>query len=370
MSTGNSSTTTTTQQSAPWGPAQPYLTNLLSQAQSTYQNAQGQTAYPDTVAGFSPQTQDALNAVWQRATTGSPLVSAADQSVTGLMQPQTAPGSATLSALTNGYADPGAGLTQAGAGGNGMLNAAGMAGMNLGLNAAAGPNLSAAAVNPYLDQMFSAESQPVEDAVNAEFGLAGRTGSGAQQQEMTRDLGNLASQVYGNNYLGEQQLGLSAYNDQNQALANSGTLLSGLGENQASRQLTAGSQLSSDALNQAGLQANAANSLNSQFNTGNNLQLAAAGLAPQLASQDYTNLQNMLSVGGAYDALNQNVLNNQYNAWAYGQQQPWNILNAYGGAVTGLGALGGTSSGTSTNSQNQSLLPSLIGSGAALLPFF
>jgi phage terminase large subunit len=47
--------------------------------------------------------------------------------------------------------------------------------------------------------------------------------------------------------------------------------------------------------------------------------------------------------------------------------QPWNILQAYSGAITGLGSLGGTSSGTSTQQQpQQSLLPSLIGAGGKI----
>jgi membrane-associated PAP2 superfamily phosphatase len=38
-------------------------------------------------------------------------------------------------------------------------------------------------------------------------------------------------------------------------------------------------------------------------------------------------------------------------AWQYQQQQPWNILAAYGGALTGIGALGSSSSGKSSGTQ-------------------
>jgi hypothetical protein len=342
---------------------------------------------PGSVAGFSPLTQQALNATAERAVAGSPLVAAAGQSLNNLMTPGTAPGNAALQGLLNGYSDPGNAYTQAGAGSNPLLNAAAGAGMGLGALGLNGPNtnpgaiansISASAVNPYLGQMFAAAAAPVSDAVNAQFEQAGRAGSGANQQELTRNLGDLAANIYGGNFLGEQNLGLNAataaqnlglnaYNAQANALNSAGNLLSGIGQNQAARQLQAGSQLSSDALNQANIGANAATALNSQFNTGNNLQLAAAGLAPQLAAQDYTDLQNLLNVGGAYDALNQNVLNNQLQQWQYAQAQPWNILNAYGGAITGLGALGGTSSGSSSQTvPGQSLIPSLIGGGLSL----
>jgi hypothetical protein len=313
MSTGGGTTTTsTTQQSAPWAPAQPYLSDLLSQAQQTYNNSQGQTAYPDTVAGFSPQSLQAMNATAQRAMTGSPLLGAADQSVNRLLNPGAAPGTAALQSLARGYYDPG----------------------NAAAESFANPNN----INPYLGAEFSAASQPVTDAVNAQFGLAGRTGSGANQQELTRNLGQLAANIYGSGY-----------------------------DSAANRALTASGQLSNNSFNQAGVMSNAANALNSQYNNQNNQSLAAAGLAPQLASQDYTDLQNLLNVGGAYDAYNQNVLNNQLAQWQYAQQQPWNILQSYGGAITGLGALGGTSSGTNTQTApRQSLIPSLIGAGAGL----
>jgi hypothetical protein len=270
MSTGGGTTTTSTvQQSAPWEPAQPYLTDLLNQAQQTYYGAQGATAMPSDVAPFSPVTQQALNATAQRAATGSPLVSAADNATANLLNGN-GPGSAAEAYFTN-----------------------------------------PANINPYLNAQFSAASQPVIDAVNAQFGLAGRTGSGANQQELTRDLGQLAGSIYGSGY-----------------------------ENAANRAV------------------GAAGALNSQ-------SLAAAGQAPQLASQDYADLQNLLNVGGAYDAQTQAQLNDQLQQWQYAQQQPWNILQAYSGDITGLGSLGGTSSGTSSQRvPGQSLIPSLIGSAA------
>jgi hypothetical protein len=231
-----------------------------------------------------------------------------------------------------------------------------------------GPNLSASAVNPYLDQMFSAESKPVIDAVNAQAGMAGRTGSGAQQQLLTQNLGQLAGQVYGQNFLNEQQLGLSAYNDQANTLGSAANILSGLGQNQASRQLQAGNQLSANAANQANVIGGAANNLNNLFNTQNQQAIQGATVAPTLAGQDYTDLQNMLTAGGAYDTQSQNKLNSLLSQFQYSQQQPWNILSGYAGAISGLGGLGGSSTGTTTQ-PSQSGIPSLIGTGISMLPF-
>lgn len=361
-------TTTTTQQSSPWVGAQPYLTDLMSQAQQTYQGAQGQNQMPATYAGPSGTTQQALGDIVQRAQDGSPLINTADQSLTNILQPQTAPGSQALQGLLSGYSDPGNNYAISGAQSNAQLNGAAGIGSGLAQMGAQGPNLSAAAVNPYLDQMFSAEAKPVTDAVNAQAGLAGRTGSGAQQQLLTQNLGQLAGQVYGQNFLNEQNLGLSAYNDQANTLGSAANILSGLGQNQAARALQAGGQLSANAANQANVIGSAANQLNSNFNTQNQQSLQAAGFAPSLAGQDYTDLQNMLTAGGAYDTQSQNSLNSLLQQFQYSQQQPWNILSGYAGAISGLGGLGGSSTG-STTQPSQSALPQLIGTGISALPF-
>jgi hypothetical protein len=309
----------------------------MSQAQQTYQNAQGQNQMPATYAGPSATTQNALQDIVQRAQNGSPLINQADQSLSNILQPQTAPGSDALQSLISGN-NMGAAYTQAGAGSNPALSAATRV-----LGANTGPN-------PYLDQMFASEAAPITDAVNAQAGLAGRTGSGADQQLLTRNLGQLAGQVYGSNYLGEQQLG-----------QNAASILSGIGQNQAQRQLSAGNQLSGNILG-------GASGLNNQFNTQNQQAIQGATVAPTLAGQDYTDLQNMLTAGGAYDTQSQNQLNSLLQQFQYSKQQPWNILSGYAGAISGLGGLGGSSTGTSTQ-PSQSAIPSLIGTGISMLPF-
>jgi len=478
MSTGGTTTQTTVQNTDPWKPAQPYLTDLMGQAQSLYNSTSQNVGYApfNTVAPMSEQTQQALNATWQRAMNGSPLMAGAEQSLAGLMQPQSAPGMAALQGLSGGYYDPGAAYTQAGtamnpyaglvASGLGQQNAAtglaaGMAGS--GVDLSGNPLLAAAAygglrnpaiaqaysqanqnpyatpamallgqeatggVNPYLNQLYSAASQPVMDSVNSVFGQAGRTGSGANQQELTRDLGDLAANIYGSNYnqalqnqmaaatqiqnaydaasgrnlsavglmgnLAGQDISnqlaaannlnsgnIAAFNAQQGAASLLGNLsagdlsrnaeianqLAGLGDSQLGRYMSAGGQLSGDALNQANVMAGAAGGLNSQFNAGNNLMLNAAQAAPALASNDYNDLQNALSVGGAYDTQAQNQINDLLTRWQYQQQQPWNLLDNYSGLLTGFGGLGSSTNGTVTTRQQQSLVPTLINAAAQL----
>lgn len=84
-SSGGTQKTTTTQQ--PWAPAVPYLTSGLQRAESLY-NSPGPQYFPgSTVSGFSPAQQQAQQLGIQRATNGNPIMGAsqnyAQQSING-----------------------------------------------------------------------------------------------------------------------------------------------------------------------------------------------------------------------------------------------------------------------------------------------
>ncbi len=138
---------TTTGSAQPYAPSQPYLSGLLPAAQGIY-NSQG--PYP----GLSPTTQGAMSLTANRALAGSPLVQTAQNTVQ---------------------------------------------------NMAAG-----GATNPYLDQMANTALGKVRDMTMGEFTAAGRTGSGANQQELTRNLGDVANQIYGGQYNNDQNRTLAA----------------------------------------------------------------------------------------------------------------------------------------------------------------
>lgn len=72
---------------------------------------------------------------------------------------------------------------------------------NEALKTAKGEYLNA---NPYLDRNVNTALDQVQSRVNSQFGLAGRTGSGANQDVMSRGMGDVASQMYGNNYQNER----------------------------------------------------------------------------------------------------------------------------------------------------------------------
>ena len=274
---GGDNTTTATSDAAPWSAAQPYLQDLMGQAKSLYSQG-SQNAPFSTVAPFSPQTIQGLDATQQRALNGSPVMNAANDSITNLLQARTAPGQDVLSQ----WADP-------------------------------------SKINPYLDQQYNAASRPVIDSVNAQFSQGGRTGSVANQNALTDRLGALSANIYGTGY-----------------------------ENAANRSV------------------GAANMLNNNYNTQASQRIAAGTLAPALANNDYTDLQNLLNVGQKYDTQAGNYINDALGRWNYNQDQPWTLLSRYAGNVAGLGGQGGTKTSSET-APTQSMVPNLLGAGVNLL---
>lgn len=307
---GGDNTSTQQSTSAPSAFAQPYLTDLMSQAKTLY-NQGSQYAPFSTVAPFSDQTLQGLNMTQNAAQQGSPLTDAAGGSLTNLLQARTAPGAGTLQSLMGGYSDPGQSTMSQWA--------------------------NTSNINPYLDAQYKAASQPVTDSVNSQFSQAGRTGSTANQNALTDRLGALSANIYGTGY-----------------------------ENAANRSMTAAGQLSSAAGQQANIRGNAANMLNSYDTSQGNQRIAAATLAPTLDNQQYAGAQNMLNVGGAYDSQANKYIQDALSRWNYGQDQPWNLLSRYAGNTAGLGNLGTTTTGTTT-APSPSILPSLAGAGVNLL---
>ena len=203
----------TTASTQPYGPAIGGLNNILGNAGSLY----GQQ-YP--TMGMSPITQGALGLTAERALNGSPLLQTAQN---------------TTQNIAGGYGG----------------------------------------TNPYLNTMADTALGKVRDMVNSQFEAAGRFNSGANQQELTRNLGEVAGNIYGG-----------------------------------------------------------------QYNADQNRMLAASQIAPYLANQDFTQLQQLLGVGQTYD------------------QAPWNLLNNYANPITSIASAGKTAT---TTDPGQSAIPSLLG---------
>lgn len=175
MSTSGKSSggTTVVNNTAPWTDQQPYLRTVMGKAQTLYD--EGKLApeyYPDSMKAprdvYTTQGED-IQA--QRAISGSPVVSGAQQQLQSTMAGDylnASPGTATLQQLTGGGA------------------------------------------NPYLDSMFGQAAGKTQAMLDAKFSQGGRYGSGAHEAASADQLNALATQMYGGAYESDQARRLAA----------------------------------------------------------------------------------------------------------------------------------------------------------------
>lgn len=145
-----SKTSTTVQNTDPWGPSQPYLKNVMENARNLYNRG-------STVA---PENSTLLQGYKNTLNTANSFDPALSQAGMGQLQ----------STINGDY----------------MNN------------------------NPYLDAMYNQGAKKVSDSVNSNFSAAGRYGSGAHQGVLGETLGNMATDIYGSNYRTERQNQLNA----------------------------------------------------------------------------------------------------------------------------------------------------------------
>lgn len=239
---GKSDKQTTTQNNDPWKPAQGALKDILGQAGQLY-NRGSQYAPFSTVTPFSGQSELALEGIEGRARQGNPLYSAGQTALAG-----------------------GLGQLEKTAGGEYLNN------------------------NPHLSDMFGAMSGEVQDSVNSQFSQYGRTGSPAHAGVMTQQLGNLASNIWGQDYARERQ-----------------------------NQLNAASQMP-----------------------------GYTSAIPGYQQAGYDDLNALMGVGQAREGKAGETLQDMLNRWNFQQESPWQNLSRYAGLATGIGGMGGNSTGTQT----------------------
>lgn len=153
------STTQTVMQNAdPWSGQQRFLTNMFQQSQNAYNRGGPMPFAQGTYAPFSAQTEAALELQQDRALAGSPVLNMSR----GL----------TMDTLGGAFVNPQS--------------------------------------NPYLPEYFSQGAEQMMPQIDAAFGGAGRTGSGAHAAAVGRGLGDLATGLYGGSYENERQRQMQA----------------------------------------------------------------------------------------------------------------------------------------------------------------
>lgn len=156
MSGGGSNsggTTTTVQKSDPWIGQQGVLTKGFQRASYLLDNGIEKPYPGQTVAPLSGYSQQAVDLMAQRGLNGSPLQTAAQTEAT--------------KTLNGDYLGPDS--------------------------------------NPWLAEIAKRNAGDITSQVQSQFGAAGRSGSGINQQVLARSIGDANNQLYGNAYNDERQ---------------------------------------------------------------------------------------------------------------------------------------------------------------------
>lgn len=148
---GGGSTQSQTTRVEPWSGVQPYITDYLSRA-SAVSNRPFQYNPGDVISPLAPEQQYGLSATTQRAIQGSPV---------------------NLAAQTNAY------------------------------NTLQGQYMSPES-NPWLKQTVDTALGDVQSRVNSQFNRGANFGGTAHQELLTRNLGQTAADIYGQNYQQER----------------------------------------------------------------------------------------------------------------------------------------------------------------------
>lgn len=343
---GKTGSTSQVQSAEPWSGVQPGLHALYDAALQNFQGP-GPQYYPgDTVAPMSPVTEQAQQAIYDRAMEGNPLLSAAQNQAAASIRgdyfnanPATQ-GLYDMAGTDYMSSSPWIQDLYASTGENFFANTPGMEGL---FQTAQGDYLNA---NPYVDDMFNVASEGVGrqfrnnvmPGVASMFSTAGRYGSGQMaeglgqaQQQYGSTLNNLATNIYGQNYANERQLQQAAQGQLGQF---------GLSSN--AQRLNSLANLGGFGLQGRQQQLGALGELGSQFGKERLLQQQSAGMAPELANADYFDLGQLLNLGTAQDTRNQAIVNADKERYDFGQNAP-NAELAFLASILS-GAPGGTTS--------------------------
>lgn len=278
------------QNQEPWGPSQQYLLGAMNSASSLYNSDQTQRPYMgQTQAGLSDFTTSGLQAQADIATAqglgGSEGVRAARGLGTNLIQSQ---------GLNEG--------TRAGIGQYNQIYAD-----------ATGQQ------NPYLLDTIAANDRRIADKVNSAMSGAGRYGSGAHTDVLSRSLAEAANPLLLQDYEARQ------------------------GRRLAATQGAAG--LYGEGLNRAGQWSQA---------------------MPGLDEAQYAPARMLEGVGQFYSNRSQQALNDQIRQYEANAAYPWESLARYNAIIQGAGGLGGTKAAINTTSVPQaSTLQRTLGGAVA-----
>lgn len=348
---GGSKNQTTTTTSEPPKYLQPYLQQGVAGASNLYSQGPAQYYPGQTVVGFSPETEQSLGMMTNRATTGSPVMGQANnfaqQTLAGGAPNNFGGGSNPYSASV--YRAPGNNPYAA----NSYKE---------------GPNNFGAASNPLLDSMFNKAADTTQIRLASEFAGRGRNLAAARPAR-AEELENLATSIYGGAYENERGRELQA----GQAAADRGLSAYLQGQNIGATSFEADqgrrqqANLAGQSIGATGYESER-DRFASELGRNQSAQLGVLGMAPQLAASDYADIDRLGQVGQMREDLTGRQYEDAASRWDFGQNAQGTALdqylarlNGYPGAVSssstpiyrnqGAGALGGALAGYNIGNQ-------------------
>ena len=349
-------------ESEPWGPTQPYLMDVLGQAQNIYNSPAGREFYPgQTWIPHSPETLSGMQGISNMAQGYNPILSGAvaqfedaTQSGSGAMDYATSvlqgdqSGALNAMAQNTGAQDFYRAAATDNALGNGMAH-----------YARDTYETASNSQNPYMEGMATQAADDIERRIKGLTSGAGRYGSEAQAEMMAGELGDFYTNFYGSQYQA----------DQNRAASMAG-LLADIGADNRNRQLTS-AQLFDQSLNDQYARELGTNQFemqggqlwNDAYGTTQGLANQALGMSSMLNDLMYDPAYRMLEVGGMREGKAQEQLDDSMARWAFMQQAPMANLIDYASLVGGYAGLGGSTAGSSQQASGSGLLGMLLGLG-------
>ena len=410
-------TTNTSQTNDPWAPAQPALQQILSGASAAYNANPSAPVYSgQRVAGLGSDTMSGLDAMKDGAAAGSGTASSANSWLNGLLQ-NGGTTSATQSATaglagisptvdTSGVASSAARLSDpnslasttgaalaGGAYSTDSSRLAGLANQFAGGQTQTQKSLQSVANgadlngSPQLDALVQRSQNDAASQVAQKFAASGRYGSGRfsgavadavdnvgtnlRYQDLTNQQARQASAASAIDSANNAQAGMAsslfgqtaAINQGNAGLATTGANLS---QSAAQAGLAGQSALASLQGSNADRSLGQASSLLSAAQSDRSAGLAGIAATPTVQSSLQQPGQTLAQAGAIQDAAKQDQINADMQQFSDTANAPWTQLGNYAGLATGIGGMGGTSTGTQVQKIPQaSLLQQALGIGLA-----
>lgn len=208
----------------------------------------------------------------------------------------------------------------------GLAGAAGQYGSIYGNNAGSS--------NPYLQGAIDAQGRKIADQVNSAMSGAGRYGSGAHTNVLSRNLAEASLPLLAQDYAQRQQTQLAATQGMQNALGQYGDIYSqGL-----QRQLAA-------AQGQGATQQTIAD----LYGQGLNRTGQFSQLTPALDAAQFANVDRSLQMGDIESQYQQALLKNQADIYNANEARPWEQIARYNAIIGGSGGLGGSTVTTQPN---------------------